>query len=202
MCKQIKGLKPTDTRQNVNMTQCFHVQGNWTIVVAKKQQLSTKFCTLTLCGPTLYKVLIKSCLPVNAQQVQRVQVGRAFPATTVINARARKRVNLGLPSQPANAQVSWCTTSFCVCSNWFQSASPHLEEIMKWRDVVAFVWCCLLLVVRHLLTDSVLCPSRPQRREGRQDLHRSRGAFRHHLRERHFHLSRLWGRRAGGAGHK
>ncbi|XP_035023145.1 zinc finger protein DPF3 isoform X3 [Hippoglossus stenolepis] len=37
--------------------------------------------------------------------VQRVQVGRAFPATTVINARARKRVNLGLPSQPANAQL-------------------------------------------------------------------------------------------------
>lgn len=42
----------------------------------------------------------------------------------------------------------------------------------------------------------------PWGREGRRDFYWSGGAVRHHLGERHFHLSRLRGRRAGGARHK
>lgn len=80
----------------------------------------------------------------------------------------------------------------------------HIHQSVKYiAEEQVSVHDCVDTHLFHPSPDSCLLPSSWLRgREGRRDFYWSRGAVRHHLGERHFHLPRLWGRRAGGACHK
>lgn len=115
-------------------------------------------------------------------QVRRAQVGLPVPITTVTCAGAHQAptgVNLGrgYPAQSAGAPVS---TLLCYTAS----------KQWLWLSCTD---CCTIAVMPSSSCHFVASWT-PRREGGQQAVCQGRGTIWHHLRERHVHVSRLWGR--------
>ncbi len=104
--------------------------------------------------------LTRVCV-LTSSQVQRVQVGPAFPTTTVTNARAqtRKWVNRGLPSPPADAQVSsyHCSVTYTQYKTFlsvYVAAWIVMDDGKKWMPSCHELTsnCAMTLILSYQLT--------------------------------------------------